>query len=172
MSGHFDFAVQYVLSNEGAYSNEPADRGGETFYGISRAARMAHRCDQHSRGIEADDFRRANRQDGIALATHVYRLDYWTFGGIVDPCVAAKVFDIDVNMGVGIGVIQGAVGAKVDNKWGPKTLAAVNALSRNDALERLSVAVADHYVDECLRLPSQLKFLKGWMRRAVRRPHV
>jgi lysozyme family protein len=102
----------------------------------------------------------------------VYRLDYWKFDAIHDARLAIKLFDIVVNIGEGIRVIQRAAMVKADGIYGPRTEAALLRLDAETAIERLCEALADHYVAVCLRDPSQLEFLKGWMRRAVRRPHV
>lgn len=165
--GNFDRALIFILENEGAYSNDASDRGGETFCGISRFGREAHRCPAHASAISADAFR---GPDGRTLAAHIYRLDYWRFDGIRDWRLAAKLLDIVVNMGAGMRVIQRAAMVPVDGKYGPKTEAALQRIPTEEMIGRLCSVMADHYVDICVGDFSQMKFLKGWMRRAVRRP--
>lgn len=169
MASNFDRAFQYVIENEGAYSNDSGDRGGETFWGISAFAREKHRCPQHMGGVKAGDFAGPG---GRELAQHIYRTDFWKFDGIRDARLAIKLFDITVNVGNAVRVIQRAAMVKMDGKYGPVTEAAILRLPTEEAIERLCQSVADEYVEIVRKDPSQLKFLKGWMRRAVRRPPV
>lgn len=154
----FDYAVDYVIANEGGYSNHPDDRGGETKWGITRA--VAEREDFDWSAFTLGD------------AKWIYRNRYWCFGGIRDRRLAAKLLDITVNFGKsgGIRVIQKACGADVDGIWGPQTEQLITNMSTETALEKLSMAAADRYVDIVRERPTQLAFLKGWMRRAIRRP--
>jgi lysozyme family protein len=154
----FSLAIGYVLVNEGIDSDHPADTGGRTRYGITEAVAKSH-------GLDV-------RTLSLANAKEIYRLDYWRFDGVTDQRVATKCLDIVVNCGItgGVKVIQRAVGANPDGILGPKTLAGLNDNPAEMILERLSMAVADRYVDIVTRDASQLCFLKGWIRRAIRRP--
>lgn len=164
--------MQYAIENEGAYSNNPKDKGGETFWGISAYARKAHRCPEHPNGLTAADFTRLHPAESRDLAKHVYRLDYWRFDAITDARLAIKLFDVVVNVGDGIRVIQRAAMVTTDGIYGPRTEASLLRLDPETAIERLCESLADHYVGICLSDHSQLTFLKGWMRRAVRRPRL
>jgi lysozyme family protein len=187
MSSNFDFAFEYVCGSEGAYSNDAADRGGVTYWGISQAARRDHRCPDHPKGVRDDAFTSAADR-GKELAKHIYRLDYWRFDGIGDPRLAAKLFDIVVNVGNPIQLIQREFGVKQTGFYGPLTEAALTAGPAEEAIERLSLAVGDKYVDLARNdavsrmrkhgVPDSevrlllLTFLKGWTRRAIRRPSL
>lgn len=154
----FEEAIPYVLANEGGDSRHPADRGGFTRWGIT------------------EKVARENGYDINALtpaqAHQIYREQYWFFGAIRDQRVATKLLDICVNVGrVGVArLAQRASGAEDDGVWGPETERAINGLNPESALEALSMAVADYYCDIVRKRPSQVAFLKGWMRRAIRRP--
>ena len=154
----FDYAFDYVLQNEGGYSNHSADRGGETKWGVTRAV------------AEENDFDFATLSLGDAKL--LYRRLYWMFDGIRDRRLAAKMLDLTINFGKsgGTRVIQAACGAKIDGIWGPQTERMITNLSTEEALERLSQAASDRYVDIVRERPTQLVFLKGWMRRAIKRP--
>lgn len=60
----FDLALAFVLEQEGGTSDHPADRGGLTHYGISRAAF----------GKRYPDFFEA---PSIEKATTIYRRHFW-----------------------------------------------------------------------------------------------
>lgn len=155
---HFAYALGYVMRNEGGWSNDPADRGGRTMFGI--AERVAR-----ENGYDVTTLTREQ-------AAAIYRRRYWHFDTVRDRRVAAKTMDICVNVGLetGIRLLQRSVGVVADGVYGPRTDAALHALSPEHALARLSVAVADYYVDIVIRDPTQTRFLLGWCRRAVRLP--
>lgn len=154
----FETAISYVLENEGVDFDHPNDHGGRTRYGITEVVAA-----KHGRDV---------RTLTLADAKAIYRSDYWQFDGIRDARLAAKLLDIVVNFGVrgGTKIIQRAAGVLEDGVYGPKTEAALVKLPSEDAIERLSKAQADRYVDICISDRSQWVFLKGWTRRAIRRP--
>jgi lysozyme family protein len=88
MTENFPRALQFVLKWEGStYSNDPADPGGETRWGISRRA--------------YPDLDIANLTEPQAVA--IYQRDYWTPAGCDDlpwP-LDMIVMDTAVNMGTG-----------------------------------------------------------------------
>lgn len=142
-------AVQRVLREEGGYSNDPRDPGGETQYGISK------------RAYPVLDIARLTVEDAIAI----YHRDYWLAASCdkLPADVAPAVFDAAVNQGVSraIQMLQAATGANVDGVAGPKTIAAA---SKPDALVDFTVQRILHYV----ALPAFRTYGKGWLRRAVR----
>ncbi len=156
----FDAAISYVFENEGIDSNDPADAGGRTRFGITAAVAQANGYDV--------------TQLTIDQAREIYRKLYWSFDGINDQRVATKMLDVVVNCGRsgGIGIIQRALGMSQDYTFGPKTEGALNALDPEDAIEKMSFALSDHYVSICIANPTQMVFLKGWERRAIRRPRL
>jgi lysozyme family protein len=88
MKDNWDKAIDFVISIEGGYVNDPKDPGGETKYGISKRA--------------YPDVDIANLT--AAEARQIYKRDYW------DKCSCDDlpdgrdilVFDTAVNMGVGV----------------------------------------------------------------------
>jgi lysozyme family protein len=156
LGSKFDAAVSYVIQNEGGYTNNAADSGGKTIYGITAQ----------------DAIRHGYTPGNVTLdqAKAIYLSDYWKFDGITDWRVAAKMLDMVVNMGFGTHLIQRAAGVAEDGVYGPLTEAALNAMTPDAALEALSLASAEYYVRICLKNTTQLVFLLGWVRRSVRRP--
>ena len=96
---YFPQVLAATLAHEGGYANDPADRGGETYRGISRA----HHRDwpgwkrvaaHNARHLEAD-------AELVALVEAFYRLRFWTpVGGdaLDDLALACAVFDCGVNL--------------------------------------------------------------------------
>lgn len=85
MPNSFDAAVALVLAHEGGYSNDPADPGGETNFGISK------------RAYPSLDIFLLTKD----TATGIYRSDYWTPAMESAPtqAVANCALDCAVNQG-------------------------------------------------------------------------
>lgn len=156
----FEPAVEYVLSNEGGYSNDTVDHGGQTAYGITFAQAKAHGFDVASLTIDQ--------------AKSIYLADYWlpALAQLTDQRVADKVLDILVNTGVigGTKIIQRGVSVPADGLFGPRTVSVLNDLDPETAIEQMSYSLSDYYVAIVRQESDQTAFLRGWMRRAIRRP--
>lgn len=147
----FDQAFDRLLGREGGYSNNAADHGGETRYGITIAVARAN-------GYAGD-----MKTLPIDFAKAIYRKSYWI------PChcddlpdaVRYDVFDAAVNSGGRQSAkwLQRAVGVADDGVIGPVTLAAVASCPN----------VANKFNGQRLQfmttLPNWPQFGKGWARR-------
>lgn len=128
MPSPWDIAIAFVLEQEGGYTMDPNDPGGETNFGISKKA--------------YPDLDIKNLTVGQAQA--IYKSDYWT------PCrcanlpfaYAVAVFDMAVNQGIGtaIKVLQETFGVVADGVFGPETLAAVTAANGDTRKFKLYLA--------------------------------
>ncbi len=142
--------VTFVLSQEGGLTNDPADPGGLTNFGIDQ------------RSHPQVDIRHLTRDGAI----EIYRTSYWQASHADQlPAPVALVYaDAAVNQGLGAAarLLQQALEVTVDGAIGPATLAAANrhdarALATEFTARRvLRYAETDH-VDH---------FGLGWMRRA------
>ena len=116
----FEQAVALILKHEGGYVHDKNDPGGETNYGISK------------RAYPAEDIKALTPERAKAL----YRRDYWDAirGPELPFPVALVVFDMAVNAGVSAAVklLQRSVGATVDGKIGPQTIAKTAAKRAQD----------------------------------------
>ena len=162
-------ALPFVLRHEGGWSDDAADPGGATNFGITLATAQRH-------GIMDADALRAITPEQVEA---IYRQDYWRFDGIDDQAVATKVFDMAVNMGLRTAVhlvqeVLNGLGAAVqeDGYWGPNTLAALNACRPDRVLDLLCLESAEHYQLLVANRPASGKFLKGWLARAAEVPSV
>ena len=171
-----DRLIDTVVDREGGYVNHPADRGGETRFGITAAVA------------------RANGYDGpmcsfpVERARALYRRLYWEaprFDAIAEhaPGLAAELFDSGVNMGpaVAAAFLQRALNAlnrgatdypdmPVDGRIGAVTLAALAAfLKRRGAggeavlLKAIEALQGERYVALAERRLANEAFLYGWL---------
>lgn len=180
---HFDKAFRYVILNEGEYSNNPTDRGKETFLGITQYTAGAHKCILHPQGIDV-------KKVTLEIAKHIYKEDYWQLNGIDDVRIAVKLFDYCVNFGVKTGImlaqetanLMGSVLA-VDGVCGAKTADEINTYPYDRFLDNLEAYADQRYADICIREfvkkygkkafeNSQLSFLRGWLNRSNKRYYI
>lgn len=144
-------AVEFVLSEEGGFSDDPRDRGGATKFGISQ------------RAYPGLNIAKLTRDDAIAI----YQRDYWDRLPTLPDDLAFLVFDFAVNAGVGraVRLLQTAIGAKDDGWFGPKSRDQLKAFPPNELLIRFQAERARHYA-----LLDDLDdvYARGWMRRTMR----
>ena len=146
----FDEAFTLLLGYEGGFSDHRADPGGKTQFGITEAVARAHGFTGDMRTLTRDEAKR------------IYRADYWepVRADELPPQVRYDVFDGAVNSGVKQSVkwLQRAAGVADDGVIGPKTLAAVHAMTPD--------RVAKRYNGHRLRFMKDLKnwpsFSRGW----------
>ncbi|WP_353204199.1 glycosyl hydrolase 108 family protein [Sphingomonas sp.] len=171
-----DHLIDAVLDREGGYANHPADRGGETNYGITAAV------------ARANDYDGTLRDLPLATARAIYRRLYWLrprFDAVAShaPLVAAELFDTGVNMGppVAAAFLQRALNAlnrgasdypdmPVDGRIGDTTLAGLAAfLTRRGAggervlLKAIEALQGERYVALAEHRPANEAFLYGWL---------
>jgi lysozyme family protein len=112
---NFDRAFEIIIGEEGDYSNDRRDPGGETRYGISKRA-------YPNEDIKAMTLDRAKM---------IYKRDYWDVvkGDQLPWHWAIAVFDCAVNQGVSVATkfLQDALGVMVDGVIGPRTIKAAHA---------------------------------------------
>lgn len=147
----FDDAFEALIGNEGGYSNNPKDPGGETMWGITaRVARAAG---------YAGPMRELPRDTAKAIAKRFYwdplQLD------LFDPRVAFQILDANYNGGHCVIWMQGAAGARVDGVLGPQTIAAVQATDPLRFMMRWN-SLRQRYLTA---LKTWISFGKGWANR-------
>lgn len=147
----FDDAFDALIGNEGGYSNNPKDPGGETMWGVTaRVARAAG---------YTGPMRELPRDTAKAIAKRLYwdplHLDQF------DPRVAFQIFDANYNGGHPVIWMQGAAGTAVDGVLGPKTIAAVQATEPLRFILRWNALRLIYFTS----LSTWATFGKGWTRR-------
>lgn len=153
MSDTFTLAVNWLLSPdiEGEHSNDPADKGGDTWFGISRNA-------------HPDMPWPPTRDQAIAR----YRERYWDACRCdeMDEVLAVLTFDAAVQHGTtqAIKFLQRTLGVQDDGIIGRQTLRAAQQEPINAIFDFLSHR-GRFYAEIYVSNTSQRRFLRGWMRR-------
>ena len=149
MTISFDTSFNRLLGSEGNYSNDPADPGGETKWGISK------------RSYPNEDI--ANLTQDAAKA--IYLRDFWNPVGDIAPAVKFQVFDFAVNSGIQTAIrkLQTAISVADDGHWGP--ISTAKAASMPPAIINM------RFVAQRLRFWTLLSKWaavgKGWANRAA-----
>lgn len=168
--------IDDVIDREGGFSNQPADRGGATCWGVTEAVARAHGY--------AGDMRDFPREDASAIYARVY-WDRPNFAEVARraPKLAAELFDTGVNMGpaVAAGFLQRALNALnrgasdypdliLDAAIGPKTLAALDAFidrrgphGETVLLKAVEALQGERYLRLAEHRPANEAFLYGWL---------
>lgn len=147
--------IDEILKKEGGYVNDPSDRGGRTAFGISEKAHPEAWADGSVTEAEARD---------------IYARRYLApFAGLESHPAFHQMVDWGVTSGPRLVVtkIQEIVGADMDGVLGPDTLQRVALLDGADLNRRLVVARIKQICRLVVRDPRQLRFLIGWINRAL-----
>lgn len=145
---NFDQAFDRLLGNEGGYSMNPLDPGGETNWGISK------------RSYPNVDIANLTKEG----AKEIYLRDFWNVID-ADPAIKFQVFDFAVNSGISTAIrkLQSAIGVADDGHWGPISASTLATMDKNDVLMR--------YIAQRIRFWTSLStwptFGKGWANRAA-----
>lgn len=155
---NFDPAVTKTILREGGskITNDPADPGGVTKYGIAQA---------YHPGVDVRNL----TEDG---AKAIYRDGYWTplrGDEITSQGVAEMLFDAGVNLGLGttLKLAQVALGLPQTGKMDDATLEALNAAPATEFAAAFTLAKIARYVHLCAVKPEKRKFFFGWIKRAL-----
>jgi lysozyme family protein len=180
VSDQFDALIGPLLAVEGGYTNNPADTGGETNFGVTLSVARENGYAGAMAAMTRDQ------------ASGIYRAKYWAKPGLylispVSTKVAAELFDTSVNMGTGTAGIflQRALNAlnsqsrdypdvKVDGGIGPATAGALKALlaKRGPAgegviLKALNCLQGARYIELAEGRAANETFEFGWLANRV-----
>lgn len=173
-----DFIKEFEILDkiEGGYTNNPKDRGKETYKGISRKSHPDWSgwkiIDSMKKAVNFPKNLDANK-DLQNSVKNFYKKEYWdaiSGDNINNQRVAGCVFDFAVHAGIKISakLIQGLVNAKQDGDIGPKTLAAINNNpDPAEIVEDLTIKHLQYYAAICKKNRSQRGFFFGWTLRAL-----
>lgn len=148
MKKNYDFCISEVLKSEGGYTNDPADSGGATNFGITIADYRKY----INKNGTPDDVKNMT----VNQAKAIYKTRYWDAvnGDGLPSGVDYTVFDY--------GVLSGVSRAnRIYNSFKSETDTSVLINKIND--ERL------HFLQGlAISRPKDQKFLKGWTNRVSR----
>jgi lysozyme family protein len=159
MISNWQKSFELMLKSEGGYVNNPADPGGMTNLGVTKATW------ENWVGRESDEA----EMRGLTpeKVEPLYKKKYWDAvrGDELPMGLDYLMFDFAVNAGAGraIKTLQTAVGVTPDGGFGPMTMAAVQAVDPNELIERFSQAKEDFYRS----LNTFPTFGKGWLNRVA-----
>jgi lysozyme family protein len=174
---HFLAAFRHTLALEGDFSNDPADSGGATRWGVTERVARAHGYQGNMRELP------------IEFAQQIYAESYWQplqldAVALHSPQLASKVFDQGVNCGATTAATwlqrtlnvlnqQGSRWADIpaDGQIGRLTLAALDALYRHRGtlaangclLRALNALQGNHYISLAQRRAKDEAFVFGWL---------
>lgn len=154
--------VRFML--EGGYVDNPNDKGGETWCGLTK------------KFLQDNNIRIPPSEEDIYSGYRIiyeYLIDPVKKTPVLDDLpyeVALCIFDMLVHMGKtnAIKKLQQVLGVKVDGKYGPETHNALMREVKNNKLalcNRLVSSKLKHYAEIWGKDKSQLVFARGWVRR-------
>ncbi len=148
---NFDDAFTALIGNEGGYSNNPADPGGETMWGVTKRVAVAN-------GYTGD-----MKSMSIDTAKVIAKVEYWDKYQCdqFNPDVAFEVFDCAYNGGHPAQWLQQAAGVTADGVIGAATIAAVRGTDPDKLIMRFS-AYRLKYLAALQAWPT---FGRGWANR-------
>ena len=176
---HFEYAIEKTLKEEGGYADNPNDSGGPTNRGISLRFLKDIQYKVEGKIITAPQLKKMTIEETKAI----YKKYFWDMvecGKVQDKDIAAKLFDMCVNLGpsqackllqISLNRMLDTVLA-VDGKLGPKTFACVDCLIAEDKAKELLGELKDNlahfYINLAADKPKLKVFLKGWLARCQR----
>lgn len=160
---NFNKAFDRIIGHEGGFTEDPKDRGNWTS-GVCGVGE----CKGTKYGLAAMTYPTLDiRNLTLDQAKAIYKRDWWDKLGMdkYPPALAYQMFDASINHGSGraIQFVQKAVGTKADGIIGSKTLAAIDALDKNDLL-LLFLAERLQYFTE---VKTWKTYCTGWTIRVV-----
>ena len=162
----FSNVISKILDIEKGYTNDSDDAGGETKFGISKR--------------QYPNLDISNLTQDAAL--QIYERDFWNahkLSNIDDQEIANKIFILIVNMNAieAIKLVQHALvdcgvatNNDIDGIMGSRTIDMLNSLESMETglfLNWLFTEEITHYVDEVYCDHSQIKYIRGWTKRAL-----
>ncbi len=182
----FSKALTKLIGAEGAYANNPNDRGQETYFGISRRSFPQWIGWKTIDGLRTEPGFPKTLGNVVVLTEQVkdlYKQEFWDKihgDEIKSQDIANEIFDTAVNMGcdVAIRFAQHALNLlnrnqknysdlNADGVFGKLSLNTLNNFDEELILLRaLNALQANKYITLCDRDSSQEVFFRGWLKRA------
>lgn len=156
MLERYNKAFQFMVKNEGGFSNHQKDKGGKTLYGVSSYyfPEVYKKLESAKSDLEIHE---------ILFA--FYYNNFWNplYDQIRSERLAVRLFDLGVNLGIKTAVkcLQRACGVKIDGIFGRDTLRSTNLYD----IYGNFIAEADKYYRSLADFPT---FGRGWINRLYR----
>ncbi len=160
-----DEIIAMILAHEGSiFTNDPADAGGPTRWGITQAVLANWR----GRPVSIDEVRNLTRDEAEAIYRSLY---IRPFDILPQSPLRVNVIDMGVNAGIrrAAMLLQQMVGASVDGWIGGETLRKLQAMPYIHL--DLNIMYAgfrlSFYEDLIISKPVNIKWRGGWRNRAL-----
>ena len=187
----FELAHKIVMQHEGGYANNPKDRGGETYKGVSRKNfplwagwSIVDRVKMMNPKPGSIDNLLQSQTDLQNMVLSFYKTNFWdalNLDAINDQAIAVEMYDTGVNMGTGVAALFLQRSLNVSNKngndypdlpltgnVGPKTAQYMNEHKRPaEVLKVLNCLQGARYISIMEANPDQEIFFRSWFCRVV-----
>lgn len=171
--------IDNIIAVEGGFTNNPADKGGATCWGITESTARQSGYKGDMKDLPKD------------FAKQIYLARYFLqphFDRVFDVSqdIAAELMDTGVNCGVGFAapLIQDCLNLLnrnkdypdllVDGNIGDKTISCLKTYLNKRGkdgeqviLKMLNIMQGQRYIDICRKNPTQKEFLYGWINNRV-----
>lgn len=156
---NFDAAFERLLGHEGGYSNNPADPGGETMYGITKRVAVANGYTGPMRDLP------------LAEAKRIAKAAYWDAvkGDAMPNELDFQLFDTAYNSGPAqaVKLLQRALDVPADGILGPNTLGQIAKAQHLGSVAALLARFNGQRLEFLTSLYPWPNFGKGWARRVA-----
>ena len=164
--------IPVIIAAEGCYSEDAADTGGPTKWGVCLAfAKDTNNMRLFDKNLDGKITKSDIKMLTIEDASEIFKRYFWDKFKLDDEESNKKalvIFDISVNHGLANAgmMIQRALNKMgnnlvVDKKVGPKTLAALHAADPDEFCDQVLKVRENFYYKIVENRPSQKVFLKG-----------
>lgn len=169
MNGFFQYAVRFVLANEGGFVDDPNDPGGATKFGITQNTLNGWMI---SRGMVATEVEDLDDQTAQQIYFDLYWRPY-SFEMVTRVAPAIAMFDASVLFGPAQAVRRaqaalvacGASTLAVDGKIGRETVAAIEAFYASTFLSSYRDRLLQLIAEIVAARPAAAEFEVGWRNR-------
>ena len=167
-----NWILPITLKFEGGYNNDPVDKGGETYRGISRNSNpnwIGWDIVDSLKPLGRGDI--VNNRELVKAVAELYFDNYFKrnkFTQIECKIVAIQLFDFAVHGGFSVFELQLMLNKlfnctlNVDGVFGEKTINAINEQKPDTLAHAILNLRSEHLKEIVLKNPTQQKFEKGW----------
>jgi len=161
----FETAYDKMIQDEGGYvlHKIEGDTGGQTYAGIAR---------NKNPNWPGWGFVDRGETPPTQMVRDFYRVNYWDAiqGDKLNPIVASSIFNFAVNAGVSVAskLAQICVKTAPDGVIGARSVDALNRIDPELFVASYALAKVARYRDIVMRDRTQIKFLLGWLNRALK----
>jgi len=174
----FQSAFVNLIKNEGGWTNDLDDSGGETFKGIARKYnelwlgwKIIDGMKNNNKEKFLANLRENKKLDG--LVEDFYKVNYWNkirAGEINNQKIAESIFDFAVNAGIktSVSLAQKVIDASSDGIIGEKSIRKLNSFSESGFINNFALEKIKRYVSITEKNKKNRKFFFGWIRRTLK----